>query len=207
MRKNLSPTDANYSAIQAKTPLERFDTENVKPYGPTRSNGSRGSLTAAAILTLVVISTGPYSAFAPDDWSVAPDDWSVTNKTGVSVDAAANGEQEDRYAVLAAEVISFKHLPDGWDGDKSHPPSQSAVDDALAFIDLLPPNTKLEAMASADGEVGFYCRTADGYVDVGFKGDNSISYFARADGLKAKDVKSFRRRSIPKDLLEVIAKV
>ncbi len=91
-----------------------------------------------------------------------------------------------------AEIIAYRNLHDGWDGKGSIAPRASAIQDALLFIDKIPFGAKLpDTTVAADGEVGFYWSSADGYIDIGFKGDGTISYFARADGHVAHGVEPY----------------
>src|SRR6266511_619474 len=100
--------------------------------------------------------------------------------------------QADRNAALSAEIIAYRNLHDGWDGKGSIAPRASAIQDALLFIDKIPFGAKLpDTTVAADGEVGFYWSSADGYIDIGFKGDGTISYFARADGHVAHGVEPY----------------
>jgi hypothetical protein len=85
--------------------------------------------------------------------------------------------------------VSYRDLKDGWDGEESKKPNYDAIDDALSFIDLLPLGMELpEPMVAADGEVGFYWKKPNVYIDIGFKGNGKISYYARSGGFVAKDI-------------------
>ena len=114
---------------------------------------------------------------------------------------------QDRRSALASDVKAYRGLEDNWDGEEGISPARSAIDDALAFIELLPLRARLpRPMVSGDGEVGFYWKTDDCYVDVGFFGDGMISYYGRSGraNQEARGPEPFNRRALPKDLLDVI---
>lgn len=113
----------------------------------------------------------------------------------------------DRRSVLASEMKAYRGLEDNWDGEEGISPTRSAIDEALAFIELLPLRARLpRPMVSGDGEVGFYWKTDDCYIDVGFFGDGTISYYGRSGRveLEARGPEPFNRHALPKDLLDVI---
>lgn len=113
----------------------------------------------------------------------------------------------DQRAQLASNVMAYCALRDDWDSEDGVAPSREAIDDALAFIRLIPLRATLpKPMVSGDGEVGFYWKTDNVYIDVGFYGDNQISYYARAkaENLEVEGPKPYSRKSIPKDLIDII---
>lgn len=113
----------------------------------------------------------------------------------------------DHRSLLASEVKAYRGLKDNWDGEEGISPARRAIDDALAFIELLPLRARLpRPMVSGDGEVGFYWKTDDCYIDVGFFGDGTISYYGRSGPaeLEARGQVPFNRHALPKDLLDVI---
>jgi hypothetical protein len=136
-------------------------------------------------------------------------------ETGTSPDFSAEQglgarRQPDQRSILASEIMAYRHLPHDWDGEGGAAPSKDALADALTFIDLLPLRAKVpKPTVSGEGEVGFYWKTSDAYVDVGFLGDGRITYYGRAagEGLEAGDSRPFSRNSLPKDLLEIINRV
>jgi hypothetical protein len=154
--------------------------------------------TAVAATFTVGIAGEPVETRA---WS--PDDFSAEQNVGPL-------RQSDQRSVLSSAIMAYRHLPQDWDGEGGVAPLKGAIDDALAFIDLLPLTAKLpKPMVSGDGEVGFYWKTGDGYIDVGFFGDGKITYYGRAvrEGLEAEGANPFSRTNLPKDLLEVISRV
>jgi hypothetical protein len=113
----------------------------------------------------------------------------------------------DERVALSSKIMAYQQLPDDWDGEGGVAPSKEAIDDALAFIDLLPLNAKLpKPTVSGDGEVGFYWKTGNGYINVSFFGDGQITYYGHAESndMEVGGVKPFNRTSLPKDLLEIV---
>lgn len=81
---------------------------------------------------------------------------------------------------LAAELLSYLDLSEGWDGFESVPVPRDAVLDALSFLDLRPGDVALPyPQIAPDGEVGFYWRTEDVFAEIGFYGDGEFSYYAK----------------------------
>jgi hypothetical protein len=114
---------------------------------------------------------------------------------------------KDRRSLLASEVTAYRGLKAGWDGDDGVAPSGEAIADALSFIRLLPLRARLpKPMVAGDGEVGFYWKSDDCYIDVGFFGNGTISYYghAKREGFEVHDTTPYDRRALPKDLLAVI---
>ena len=205
MRDVKSTLDADYSAIHADEQLALLgDDADVPTYASSKEPRRRneGVLTALAFAAVAI--TAGHTISNPASAALA-EQWATTNIGGAESKVKQVAIQEDRNAELSTEILAFEHLPAGWDGPGSIAPSREAVADALAFLDLLPAEAGLEVLASADGEISFFKRTPDSYIDVGFRGDGRISYFARAIGERAKDVKPFGRRAIPKNLLRLIA--
>lgn len=154
------------------------------------------ALTAAA---LIFAYTSHYSA--------------TVNVTTPSVWGSADSAVEhdnvgtsDRNALLSAEIISYRELRDGWEGDDSVAPARQAINEALAFIDLIPIGSAVpEPMVAADGEVGFYWNTGGAYIDVSFRGTGQLSYYAKAGAFVAKDrLSTAGLKALPKDLLFAI---
>ena len=87
------------------------------------------------------------------------------------------------------------------------PPSRRAVDDALAFLLNLPPDSDPpHVAASGDGEVVFDWRGHDFWLDVGFFGDGKICYCVKKSMSSPADSyeDDFVQRRIPRRLLEEI---
>jgi hypothetical protein len=126
-----------------------------------------------------------------------------------AIQEAGVGElcRSDLRSILSSEIMAYRHLPDDWDGEGGLAPSKEAIDDALAFIDLLPLRAKLpKPTVSGDGEVGFYWKTGNGYINVSFFGDGQIIYYGHAvsNDMEVGGVKPYNRTSLPKDLLEMV---
>lgn len=112
----------------------------------------------------------------------------------------------DRVAVYD-EILSYRSLTDGWDGSSSVAPTPAAINDALSFFKhLLPPNAPLpEPTVAADGEVGLFWSGPGIYVDIGFRGNGEISYYARVNGAIEKGRAPLARHlPLPKPLLQVL---
>lgn len=116
-------------------------------------------------------------------------------------------QQVDRSSALAAELVAYRNLPEGWDGQDGMAPSKAAIDDALMFIDLLPLSAEApQPMVSGEGEVGFFWRTENGFIDVSFMGDGIISYYGRSDraGIEVHRAVEYNGKALPDELIDVI---
>lgn len=173
----------------------RFDTEaeREKPRQTAKAHsGLAGAATGAAMM-MAVTAGDPALATATSDWSVSGDV------------AVASGPTEER-AVLSSRLNAFRHLPENWDGAGGHAPPGKAVDEGLAFIDLLPLGTPSPTpFVAGDGEVGFEWKTANGFIEVSFYGDDHIYFYARVGDAEAEGAVPYTGRSIPKDLARALS--
>ena len=99
----------------------------------------------------------------------------------------------DRAAVLA-ELDSFRDFKPGWDGVRSIPIPDAAIDAAKAFVEALPDNTvALEACPHGDGAAGLFFDERVGnraniifYADIMFRGEGQMAFYAEGGGVVAK---------------------
>jgi hypothetical protein len=113
-------------------------------------------------------------------------------------------------AILASELNHYAVLPDGWDGPMSLAPSADTIREAKAFLPLiLSFGLRLpEASASADGEIDLYWKTGNAFIDANFRGNRTLTYFARIDGqVAARGIAHYDGRTIPQDLLNAIRSI
>ena len=112
----------------------------------------------------------------------------------------------DPKAQLRHRVLAYgnPHTDGTEDGFR---PTRRAIEDALAFIDLLPATVLLPNVALAeDGEINFYWRSSGLFIDVGFVGDGRMYFFANVDNYNIDldgSVRS-RDRSLPRELLDAL---
>lgn len=89
-------------------------------------------------------------------------------------------------------------------------PSVAAVDDAVRFVNLLPPRTPLPKVGCADdGEIAFVWRSDSVFIDVGVRGDGEIVYFARVEKahIDCDGTASITGSSLPRDLTAAISAI
>ncbi|SHF06440.1 hypothetical protein SAMN02745157_1552 [Kaistia soli DSM 19436] len=118
----------------------------------------------------------------------------------------------DPKAELAAQILSYQHLDADWDGDGAVVPSKEAIEDALAILDLIPVSSDAPAaMVESRGDIGLFWQAPTTYIDLSFKGDQTIVYYGHAlsrtddrTQLVASGVAPYNRKSLPKDLMAVI---
>lgn len=81
---------------------------------------------------------------------------------------------------LKLEVVGYGEYQDGWNGLGSIGPSRSAISAALGVLDLLPGRLPLpRPMLSSDGELGLYWDLLNGYAEICFDADGSLTFFSR----------------------------
>lgn len=186
-----------FQGLIAEGVRARYDSEIDADNAWRRATTRLASTTVATALALAVTAAEPGRALG-----LGHNNWSA-GQFAAQVERLV---EDDRNVDLSTQIISYRTLVAGWDGVDSIAPPPSAIDDALAMIDKLPLGANPpEPMVAADGEVGFYWKTADGFIDIGFKGDGTISYYARAKDKVAKGVKPYDKdHPLPLDLLGVI---
>jgi len=89
-------------------------------------------------------------------------------------------------ADLKETIASYAgRLPD-WDGMGGTSPNPDAIADALTFVNRLSENAVLpdNVYAPGDGEVLFQWRRPETFVEIGFYGDDTISWYARVPDQK-----------------------
>jgi|SRR5581483_7489017 len=112
------------------------------------------------------------------------------------------------YLLARAEMESYRHLHEGWDGLSSVAPREDVLESALAFLDALPVTARApESTVSGDGSVGWFWKTPTTYASVNFSGNGRLVYFGetKSTGKQARGTYIFDGETIPQDLLEVIA--
>jgi len=112
-----------------------------------------------------------------------------------------------RLGNIKNELRRYTSLPENWDGEGSIAPPRKAASDAIAFLDLLPPNVSLpKPMVEADGELALYWKSQDCYLEIGFKGDDTVDYFGEneASGTELMNAEQFDGTHVNPDLIAFI---
>ncbi len=129
---------------------------------------------------------------------------------GDTTDRSINDTLGERRPRLERELNEYAALEPGWDGPGSIAPASAAIREAVAFVRCLPPSSLApEPMVAADGEVGVFWRRGGAFIDVGFRGKGTLSYYAETKRNHRPihgDV-CFAEVAAPEDLLAVIAKL
>lgn len=156
-------------------------------------NFSNRSATRFAGAAIVVVAS--MSAIAP-------------HAEGREVTAYAQGGADfyvDERALLIDGLRQYEQLANGWDGGIDDiAPSRAAIDEAIQFVENLPPFIALpEPMVSSDGEVGLFWHSGGLYLDIGFRGCGECSYFGKTDQARLKGRSAISSTNpIPSDLLD-----
>lgn len=126
---------------------------------------------------------------------------------GNPTDRSINKPLGERRFRLERELNEYAALEPGWDGPGSVAPASAAIREAVAFVRCLPPSSLApEPMVAADGEVGLFWRCGGAFIDVGFRGKGTLSYYAetKRDHRPIHGDAPFANRVIPEDLLSAI---
>lgn len=79
---------------------------------------------------------------------------------------------------LSTELQSFYALDEDWDGYGAEAPCQAAIADALDAIELLGGSAAtLRPSITSSGEISLFARGANHYLDLGFPGNGTYSFF------------------------------
>ncbi|MNJ33324.1 hypothetical protein D3C77_280080 [compost metagenome] len=109
---------------------------------------------------------------------------------------------------LLARIRGLLDLEPGWDGYAAKVPASSAIDEAEQFSSNVLPAEEFQlptVTAAADGEVNFSWKNALGYIDLGFYGDGSYSYYAKStEGLEFLSDESSLTEHLPDQVLKII---
>ena len=111
-------------------------------------------------------------------------DWAELTLRGRAGTATHDMVRATSTGALKRMIAGYAaRLPD-WDGAGGIAPRPDAIADALTFIDRLPDRAPIpeKVYAPGDGEVMFQWIRPDTFIEVGFYGDDTISWFARVPG-------------------------
>lgn len=126
-------------------------------------------------------------------------------------DREVGPSEEDK---LDATLMSYRKLPEGWDGYEGVPAAIEAVTDALVFLILLDGDLPLPyPQIGSGGEVGLYWRTEKVFAEIEFLGDGQFSYYARLAITNGeleehlRDGYDLAAGRLPENLISVINKI
>ena len=121
---------------------------------------------------------------------------------------------DNNYANIYRDLINLCHsklqhrnkllnsldLSAGWDGEGGRVPTKQDVDNAINFLDYIPPRgiMSVRVVIAGDGEVGFDWRESGTCLEVGFN-DGEISFFAQINENEFGADMDFKN-SIPEEL-------
>jgi hypothetical protein len=111
-------------------------------------------------------------------------DW---RKNPVNQDTTLSSQKIDRakaVGLLKQSIAGYAGRIFDWDGMEGTAPRPDAIADALTFVDHFPPESVLpdKVYAPGDGEVMFQWLRPGTLVEIGFYGDETISWYVRIPG-------------------------
>lgn len=145
-----------------------------------------GAISPTAGLSVTSVAA---EAFSPKLWSV---------------------QLSDAMQVAVEEMEGYRGMDGGWDGVGSIAPDDATISNAEYFLGLLPYGTTApEAMASADGDVGWYWKARGSRISVLFESGGKMAYFAQQNGKPvARGIYSLTgTTALPADLLDALRTV
>jgi len=84
------------------------------------------------------------------------------------------------FLQVKSKIWSYLSYERDWDGYGGVTPTKSAVANAIDFLIKLPKRAVLPRPGLAgDGEVGLFWKSGSLFIDVGFLGDDTYSFYAR----------------------------
>ena len=94
----------------------------------------------------------------------------------------------DKKSGIFQALLSYSRLKDGWDGSaEDRAPTMDAIYQASLYLDSLPTFLPTpETSVASDGEVILFWKSDQFFLDVGFRGDNSIVYYGKSGDNKIK---------------------
>lgn len=122
----------------------------------------------------------------------------------------AEADRAESIRTIKRTIAEYAARAPNWDGMDGIAPKPDAVADALAFIDDLPDDISipLRVYAPGDGEVMFQWLEPGTLIEVGFYGDDTISWYMRIPGRRDLygDDEFVRRlgRRLPQPLVDAL---
>jgi hypothetical protein len=143
--------------------------------------------------------------------------WAVPRIFQSRASISEESEDSDRAtssSILKKSIASYAARPADWDGMSGTAPRPDAIADALSFIDDLPSSSPMpdDVFAPGDGEVMFQWHNSQSFIEVGFYGDDTISWFVQTSKVVAPSYGDdpFNRKSgrqIPAYLLNALQRL
>lgn len=203
----VSPATVDFSTLGTKQVDPWSGTEGPKKSHYQERDSANplfGLLAGAAAASMPVIID------SHSDWVPTVADYSILGGVRIHPSMLSTAPILPRSAAplsfLAAyhEMASFRALEAGWDGLDSDAISEECVDNALAFLALLPSDISMpEASASSDGTVDWHWRNEQYAATVTFFKNGQLAYYAQGDDGVAKDSYKFNG-SIPDELVQYL---
>jgi hypothetical protein len=144
--------------------------------------GAAWSLITSAVITSLITPVPTPSTAIPHYVG------SAVNSEGefdfVNYPSAEHWKHARQLAYLRERIYRFANRSFDWDGDGGNPPNIDAQMDAHAFLEGIPDGRMPDViLAPGDGEIVFQWRKDGQFIEVGFYGDGTISwYIDRVDG-------------------------
>ena len=174
------------------------NTENRPGYRPRHRIGR------ILASTLALATSCPFSVQAD---STIPSDTAVELVKHLGSGQHLNADRAD--LIVIARIRELGTYPSGWNRPDSVAPARAAVDDAERFARSLNlASLPLPHISAADdGEINFWWERDGLYVDLGFFGDGSYSFYARLpNGKEMTEDEAPVSRPLPSELLSFLEK-
>ena len=124
----------------------------------------------------------------------------VRQQTNVQQNTLGIDSQESiKRFEIGEQLRRYADLHDDWDGYGGHAPTRQDIENAVWFIPHIPKGALFSAqlMVAGDGDVGFFWKQKDRYLEVGFL-DGTISFYGETpDGEEISGGENFNGAAFP----------
>lgn len=133
-----------------------------------------GALTAAALC----LWTLPLPSVASDNGGhIDPPRHEVPSSPKAQINFTDGSTVRSAKQTIVSAIQSLAGLRLNWDGRGGLAPSESTIQEAIAFLDEMPPWASMPSVEpSGDGEINLVWKSGARYVEVGFDGVGEASY-------------------------------
>lgn len=145
----------------------------------TNSNLTSDIISGLKSIPIVILLTSTPNVIA--DNNIEPlKKYSISDSFIDSETILIDSSSDSNRKLLIEAIGSYKGLDFNWDGYNGTCASEEAINNALTFISQIKviPDA-LETGFSGDGEVGLFVRKDNIFIDIGFEGNNSYSFYAK----------------------------
>lgn len=133
------------------------------------------------------------------------------NKYYIQNDELIKQELENlqTYHKIRDILVSYENLNEGWDGYDAEKPDETIIKQAKVFLNnLYKYDFELpKPMISSDGEISFYWKKDDNYIEISIDDNETFSYYAKVNDKEIDGEELSLKQNIPYELDDIIKKI